>query len=136
MEKTVGLAVERALRGAAGSIRVTRAAKIAVALPTSFVEDETGLDARMAVVDATSLEAALPPLLASAAPGVRVVVVAPVARSGGRGLVSKVATGARRLTPAQLVDACEALRHSGVIGVRVVDVAGALGLAVLSGRTS
>jgi hypothetical protein len=135
-EKTVGLAVERALRGTSGSIRVVRAAKIPVALPASVVEDEAGLAARMAVVDAQTLRTTLGPLLASAPPGLRVVIVTPLARPGGRGLVGRLTASARRLAPTELVDACEALRHSGVVEVRVIDVAGALGLAVLSGRTT
>jgi hypothetical protein len=134
--KTVDEAVAHALRDAAGSARVVRAVRIAVALPPSFREDEAGADARIAVVDGKTLAATLGPLLDGAAADVRVVIVTPLASHGGRGFVSSIRASLRRLTPIARVEACEALRHLGVIRVRVTEVPGSLGLAVLSGRTT
>lgn len=135
-EKTLDGALARALRETSGSVRVARAANIAFTLPASLVEDEAGVAARVAVVDEQTLEATVGPLLAGAPGEVRVVVVAPISREGGRGLASRLSTRVRRLTPVDLEDVCEALRHASVIDVRVVDVDGPLGLAVLTGRTT
>jgi hypothetical protein len=42
----------------------------------------------------------------------------------------------RRVRPVQLEDACEALRHAGVLDVRVTTIEGALPSVVLTGRTT
>ncbi len=115
---------------------MVRAATIAVTLPPSTVEDEAGMDGRLAIVDEKSLAATLPALVADAPGGVPVVVVLPLRREGGRGLVGRISARARRLGQVELTSACDALRREGVVGVRVLDVEGALGLAVLSGRTT
>jgi hypothetical protein len=43
---------------------------------------------------------------------------------------------AKRLRPVSLEDACDALRHAGVVDVRVRRVDGALPIVVVSGTTS
>jgi hypothetical protein len=102
-----------------------------VPLPATAREGEPA-EVCLAAIDArTATE--LPALLATLASGVEVLVVAPVGREGGRAWLGWAMSLARRVHPLPLEHVCDALRHAGVVDVRVLDVEGPLGIVVVRG---
>lgn len=115
--------------------RVVEAAPIELTLPPSVAVGDVGGDALVVAVDARS-SAELRALVEPLAAGTEVVVVAPIAREGGRAWIGRALALARRVRAVPLEDVCDPLRQAGVVDVRVLDVTGALGLAVVTGRVS
>ncbi len=117
-----------------GRALVLRASRLDVTLPRGIElarEDEPA-DVMIAALDAASFSDAIARLGIQARP-LRIAWVLPIA---GASVVGWVVARARRLQPVVLEDACDALRHAGVVDVRVTRVHGALPVVVLSGRTS
>jgi len=112
-----------------------RGCAIDVVLPAGFAEAREGepIDAVIASVDAGSIEAAAA-TLEPRGRDVRVAWVIPVTRGGVSGVLSWMQARTRRLRPMVIEDACDAFRRGGVTDVRVVAIAGSLGLALVSGR--
>lgn len=115
--------------------RVVQVAPIELTLPPSVAVAEGSGDALVVAVDARS-SAELRTFVEPLAAGTDVVVVAPISREGGRAWIGWAVSLARRVRALPLEDVCDPLRQAGVVDVRVLDVTGSLGLAVVSGRVS
>ena len=116
-------------------MRVLRTSRLSLALPASWVESETG-SVVIAGADRATLGDAVEALAAAASADVLVALVVPLSRDGAAGVLARTAAWVRRVAPVAMEDACAALRHAGVVSVRVIDVAGVLGLAVIVGRAT
>lgn len=127
--------VERALDAlSARTVLVVRASRIELTLPAGVTETTEPLlaDTVWMSLDAASLADGAAHV--AALPADRTLAWAfPVARPG---VVPWALARARRLQPLALEDACDALRHAGVIDVRVTSLPGSLPIAVVTGRTT
>ncbi|MFO0685463.1 MAG: hypothetical protein U0234_25615 [Sandaracinus sp.] len=134
MSTDLGSALARALGGAALRARVVAQARIELPLPPGVVPAGPGetADTTIVAVDAASVEG-LGATLAPIVPGERLVVVVPPTPQS---LLGQVLARARRIEPVPLERVCTALRHVGVVDVRVTHVPGRLRLAVVTGRAS
>jgi len=122
--------IERALSDLALSrTAIVRISKLEVG--TSLV-DATDADATLMTLDASSLGQGATHVAQLPAHH-RVAWAFPLARPG---VMVWALSRARRLQPVQLEDACDALRHAGVVDVRVTMLEGILPIALLTGRTT
>lgn len=134
MTRDLAQALAQALGGAPLRARVVRASRIELPLPPAAIAAGPGerVDALIAAFDAASITG-MPEELAACAPDERIVLVVPPA---SQSLVGQVLARARRVGPVPVERVCTALRHAGVVDVRVAHVPGTLRLAVVSGRAS
>ena len=127
--------LDRALAAlSARRVLVVRASRIELTLPAGATETNEPSIADTVVMSFDAVSVAEAAARVASFPAHRTIACAlPIARAG---VVSWALARARRLQPVELEDACDALRHAGVIDVRVTSLPGSLPIAVVTGRTT